>query len=564
MVSSHALKFGAEIRKEQDNNNLLGGARPDYSFSGLWNLANSTPIFESINTDPTTGLPADAQRYFRSGDYALFEQDDWKARPNLVLNLGLRWEYYAPLRERRGHLSNLIFPGPGNLKDARVVVVDELFRPDRTNFAPRFGFAYSPSRLSSKLVVRGGFGVFYNRIPAVLFTNTHNNPPFFAKNSICCASVGNPFFGGQILYALGANSSPTSYPVSPALALGIDPATGTPRGRSVEIWGAQPNMENAYVYEYSFGFEYSLPYNFVAALGYQGSAGHKLIRIANQKFLYPNRPRSDDPNSVAFSDVFFPQPDTNSNFNALTGRLTHRFAKGFQAEARYRYSKSIDQLSYEGPCACDNQTYPQDDRTERGPSDYDATQYFNLSGLWDLPMFLHRNDLVAKLLGGWRVSGILTAHAGFPWTPVSGVSVSTPGGPSLAPTRPLAYFGGALADHSNDAFIRPGGDFPGGGAKYFDFTHSGPPGIGRNSFRGPHYFSSDLSLAKEIRLSEYAHLGEAAKLDVRANFFNAFNKLNLEPFGFNTNGTHVDRALFGQANKGLAGRVIEFQARLSF
>ncbi len=108
---NHALKFGGEIRKEQDNNNLLGGARPEYSFFTLFGLANDAPILEVINTDPQTGAAADAQRYFRTGTYALFAQDDWKIRPNLTINLGLRWEYFTPISEKQGRLSNFIL-GP--------------------------------------------------------------------------------------------------------------------------------------------------------------------------------------------------------------------------------------------------------------------------------------------------------------------------------------------------------------------------------------------------------------------------------------------------------------------
>ena len=125
-----------------------------------------------------------------------------------------------------------------------------------------------------------------------------------------------------------------------------------------------------------------------------------------------------------------------------------------------------------------------------------------------------------------------------------------------------------MTGHENEAFTRPGGDFPGGGTKYFvsnpDFAHPLPPAIGRNSFRGPRYWGNDLSLAKAFGLSDLKYLGEAAKVEVRANFFNAFNQLNLQPFLFDTNATHFDRGTFGQADAGLAGRVIEFQARLSF
>ncbi|MGH7489251.1 MAG: TonB-dependent receptor domain-containing protein, partial [bacterium] len=113
VMGNHGLKFGVEIRREQDNNNLEGGARPDYVFNGLFDLANSAPVFESIDANPLTGAPANSQRYFRSPYYGLFVQDDWKVRPNLTLNLGLRWEYFSPPSDKNGELSNLIFGSDG-------------------------------------------------------------------------------------------------------------------------------------------------------------------------------------------------------------------------------------------------------------------------------------------------------------------------------------------------------------------------------------------------------------------------------------------------------------------
>jgi hypothetical protein len=202
------LKFGAVISKEQNNNNLSGQARPDYSFSGLFNLANDTPIFEGIDANPLTGGPANAQRYIRTNNYSFFVQDDWKVRPNLTINLGLRYEYFTPLTEKEDRLSNLVF-GSNGLSNSKVVLVNQLYQPDKNNFAPRVGFAYSPKyfgeKVSTNLVVRGGFGISYNRIPQVLFANAAANPPTFASFGLCCGttptSFSSPFAGGQILYA---------------------------------------------------------------------------------------------------------------------------------------------------------------------------------------------------------------------------------------------------------------------------------------------------------------------------------------------------------------------------
>jgi len=583
-VGNHGLKFGVELRRELNNGGLTGGGRPVYSFHRLWNLANDTPIFEAINLDPNTGLPTAGAREIRTGDYAGFVQDDWNFRPNLTLNLGLRYEVFQPISLANGQFGNLVFGSQG-LTNARVVPVDRLHNTDKNNFGPQLGFAWSPTsflghetflgrEFRDSFVLRGGFGIGYNRLPNALLINARANPPFFARYNLCCGGSGGPgedwatpFANGQIVYALGSDTSPFSYPVHPALAQGIDPATGAPRSGSVEIYGTEPDQPNAYVYRYSLEGQYDLPHNFRATLGYQGSAGHKLVRIVNQNFVYTPNP--------AFFAVYFATPDVNTNYNAMNARLQRRFSRGVQFDAIYRWSKSIDSVSYDAPTHLTNQTFPPDNRTERGPSDYDVKHSFVFSGLWDLPIFRRRSDWVGRLLGGWQVYGIVTAHSGFPWTPKLDSSIRLPNGNFFGPIRPVAYFGGALTETSNEAFLRPNGNFPGGGSVYFSTAvrtdaagvpqySLNPPGVGRNSFRGPRYRSVDLSLVKRIGLGSLFGMNESAGLDLRANFFNIFNIQNLKPFLADSDSIFVNRSGFGRATDVLAGRVIEFQARFNF
>ena len=142
--------------------------------------------------------------------------------------------------------------------------------------------------------------------------------------------------------------------------------------------------------------------------------------------------------------------------------------------------------------------------------------------------------------------------------------------PTTCPARPTAYFGGAGTDYSNNAFItgsnfslRSRGPLP--GQNYFSTTGAtiatSLPGVGRNSFRGPRYRDVDLSLIKHIGFDK---LREGAGLEIRANFFNVFNLLNLQPFGFASSSTNILDPNFGRARGGLAGRVIEFQGRFNF
>jgi hypothetical protein len=300
--------------------------------------------------------------------------------------------------------------------------------------------------------------------------------------------------------------------------------------------------------------------------------GHKLTRLVNQNFLQQPNP--------AFFAVYIPTSDVNSNYNALNTRLRRQFSQGFQFDFNYRYSKSIDQLSNEGPGAQTNQTDPAHPQTEHGPSDFDSKHNFSLTSLWDLPFLRTRNDWVGKIAGGWQINGVLSAHTGFPWTPTTCVIQSVPitNANNICPTRPTALLAQPGRDTSNDAFLKPDANFPGmvntgncnasngpvGGLPYFDICHPGAPGIGRNSFRGPNYFGLDLSIMKQFGLPTAKVIGEGAKLELRGNFFNVFNKLNLQPISFNTDQNRIENAKFGQSPGGLAGRVIEFQARFVF
>ena len=581
VMGNQSLRLGGDYRLDLNDNTGTGGARPLFSFVRPWNFANDTPIFEAINAD-ANGVPQANNTPFKSSNVSLFVQDNWKYRPNLTLNLGLRWEYFAPISARNGQLGNLIF-GSNGLADARIVTTDKFTESDWNNFGPQLGFAWSPSRFNDKAVLRGGFGIGYDRLPNALLANARANPPNGARYNICCGGAGaaggedwaTPFAGGQILYALGSDRTPFSYPANPNLGGGFDPATGAPRVGAIEIYGAFPDLPNAYVYRYSLEGQYDLPAKLTATVGYQGSSSHKLTRIVPQHLVQPVT-------NPHFFAVYFAVPDVNANYNALLARLQRRFANGFQFDANYRFSKSIDTYSFESPCACTNQTFPVDNSTERGPSDFDVTHNFVGSALWDVPFMRGRNDWTGKLLGGWQINGILSVHSGFPWTPKLEQGLRGPNGNFFGPIRPVAYSGRQPDTNTNSNFLRSGGIFPGSfipgadcnsgtgcnrdfltvrnGDDYF----SNPPGIGRNVFRGPRYFSTDLSISKRFGLPNFGVLGETPNFDLRLNIFNVFNTLNLSPFRSDSPGVFVNRPTFGEPDGALAGRVVEFQARFSF
>jgi hypothetical protein len=586
----HALKFGIEGDRLQDNSNENGNARPDYVFNGPWNFANGTPIFEGIGVNPLTGGPTnDKPQYFRSTDIGLFIQDDWKLRPNLTINLGLRWEYFGPPTEARDHLENIL-PGPDpstGLMDAIAINPRHMWNTTWRNFGPRLGFAWSPEKFDGKAVVRGGFGIAYDRFDDITFENTRDNPPLVANYSLCCGTgageFGTPFVNGQVLYATGASSSPISYPVNPALITPLNPTTNLPiipAGQGApDVWANPKNMPIPYVYLYSLQVQYALPQNWVATLGYSGSSGHDMLRIKNLIYFYPVQ-------SSQINNVYDYTPDTTSSFNALLAQIQHRFSHGVMFNVSYTYSKSLDDVSAEGPGFTTNQTYPIDLATEHGPSDYDATHYVQAYAVWDLPIYREQKDLRGKLLGGWEVSPVFTFHSGFPWTPVASNVCPVLGSGSLCPLRPLSYDGGADIKYDSNAFLPPvSGIFPNGSASYFTLQTSGTtpdfPGIGRNSFRGPRYSAIDLSVAKSFGLPSMKFVGENSKIELRMNLYNAFNKLNLAPFTFGSASTLISTGqncagsvctpipnpnfgLVSFTNGGLAGRTMQLQARFVF
>jgi hypothetical protein len=622
--NKHAWKFGVEARHQQNNNNEPGAERPQYKFRGLLNFANDACCFaEQVQVSPTGGA-LNGRRYFRDADYAIFAQDDWKVRPNLTLNLGVRWEYFTPLTEANHTLSNYVF-GPQGYIDGFVCAPvapltpcrngNRLYNPDRNNFGPRVGFAWSPGMYASKVVFRGGFGIVFDRNADVVFDNVRQDTPYSALAAPCCffdpTPLPNPPLIGppnnpdgspsNILYTLGANKLATSFPVNPAFSNGVTPqgalcanaacGTTTP----VSLFGALPDEPNPYVYIFSFETQLEPARNLVAKIGYQGSRARKLVRTIDLNRLMPGDTfdHTKDNNQTVgsnlqpcgptnptcladhltgnplFINLYFPLPDVNASYDAAVFSANYRMAHGLQFGANYTWSHAIDTASYELGF---QQTDPSNQALNRGNSDFDIRQNFVLNAVWDLPIFRGRHDFAATVLGGWTISGIMSKHSGFPYTALIGCcDVNTDrNGDGYLPDMPFAYAGGVISNPSKQQFIN--GVFPDPAASFPGATTLPPPaftlGPGcrcRNIFTGPGYTSVDLGLGKEFAIPQVAFFGEGSKLAIRANLYNVFNILNLNPFIPATTPTDITNSgQFGRSSDGLAGRVIEFQARLSF
>ena len=390
--------------------------------------------------------------------------------------------------------------------------------------------------------------------------NGRSNPPLVSSFTLT---------GSNVVYAVPSNVQQfAGWPSNPNAVQSFNTATGLPVGGApVTLTGFPLNLATPLTYRYSFDTESNLGGNWVAKIGYQGSSTRHYTIQNNLNFLYaPLNPR--------IQNLFYFSNDANASYNALLLEVEHRFARTFQVDAQYRWSHTIDDGSndyYIGE-------YPFGLQYLKGSADFDVRHNFKLYGMWSPQMF-KGNGWKGKILGGWQLSGILNLHSGFPWTPLytntSGNVVYPNSGYNNL--RPAAYLGGAGTDYSNDTFRKVKGNFPNGALAYFTvptFPTTGippAPSVGRNILRGPGYFDTDITAQKSFGLPKMPIFGENSRLDIRADIFNIFNRLNLANMGTNGATNNVisfdgttSNPLFGQAQNALAGRIVEFQARFSF
>ncbi len=605
IFGAHTLRIGFEARSEQNNNNLVGGSRPTYTFAGLWNFFNDRPIYEGVSADPATGGPAQVSRHLDDYYFAGFVQHDWKVTPALTLNMGLRYEYFEPIYNKGLQLNYPVLgTTPGReLVDAQLLPHNHLWESDFRAFSPKFGFAFAPAQFHNKMVVRGGFALAYNRLDDVLFDPALEDGPGVFGYGICCGTAlndfgtpnplnaGSPYYGstpfvsnpvtpgpasGAIQYSLGSSKAYNSFAPNPALRTSIG-ANGLPaNGITIEGYGAQLNLPNPYSYLYSMEVQQDLGNQFVMSVGFQGSTGRHYSRLVNQNFISPTSVTTNGVTKGSpFYALYLAHDDSNQYYNGLNVHATKHYKRGLSLEGTYTYSKSEDQVSSgDGADGSANQTDPARNYDELGPSDFDVRHRVVAAVTYDVDYYHGKSELARAALNGWEVNGIFTAHTGFPYTPttyrIGGVPTSATAS-TIGPVRPT-YFHGTTNFSCNNDNYRNGRTLSG------QFGVSSPtgqalPGIGRNSFRGPCYQDIDLGVAKEVRFSRF---GERTLFRFQAQAFNLVNKLNFSPYTFAGQAALLDSSLdasgnyqpgtgtFGRPVSASSGRVIEFNARINF
>jgi len=573
VLGRHTVKFGVDATRLYYLNECVGCGVPNYGFFNIWDFLNDAPHQESSGFDPKTGIPTSQRQDDRENIFALFAQDDFKFRRNLTLNLGLRYSYFGPLYAKGGNML-VALPGAGSAYMTGLTVTKgDAWNPQKNNFGPEIGVAWSPERFKDRLVVRGGYGLNYSQEEIAISANVQANPGLIVFPTFSMATPSSPNPG--IVYATASNVHALSgYPSNPNAIVNFG-SNGLPTSGRVNV-GIFPNrtLPTMRVHHFSLDTQYDFGHNLIATLGYQASISHNL-------YFHEN------PNALPAAQGFQLNPLIgggdywsllgHANYNAMIATLRHRFSHQFMADAQFTWAKSLDTSS--GPYF--EQPYVANVNFNYGRSDYDAGKAFKLYGTWQPVIFHGEKRWLEKLVGGWTISPIFNLHTGFPWTPL----VSVVGGSLYCGTCgygtlfPAANLGGAGTSTSNDAF-RTGANYSKGGTAYFstptytaftgnNFGSANPPapGVGRNSLNGPGYKDVDATLVKAFGLPLIPVLGENAKLEFRVDAYNLFNNLNFKGGGRSFGGSIIDNINavgFGRATQALAGRVVTLGARFNF
>lgn len=508
----HSIKLGGIFQRQEQTRSNIGV--PTHDYGNLADLVANDPTRITV----TFGIAPYLITYWTNG---YFIQDDFKIRPNLVLNLGLRYDYFAVPRERDGRLFNREEPfGLGPLRPP-----DSIYEADRNNLAPRLGFAWTPDR-SGKTVIRSGFGMYYTR------------PPLRNIIELVRNAIDEPFrtpFSRQEARALGLR-----YPVDPAAVLPLVRDPNAPWTGST----INPDFPTPYSMQWILSVQRQLTNTIAIDTSYVGTRGVHLLlnRLVNQVDRVTGlRP------FAGFGEFRHFDTSDSTTYHAWQTSVEKRLSADLLFNIHYTWSRSICyQLG-------DLSTLltPQDVnniRAERGPSAFDITHRFTSDFLYELP-FRRLWDAGSRgkrlLLNGWQLGGIFTAESGSPF------DISTP---SSLPNQRADYVGGPVYIEADNPLVYLNrAAFAAVPVIQASGASARPGTLGRNALRGRGFWNIDLSLAKNLQLSE------RVVLQIRGDMFNAFNHTSFS--GINTT---ITSGSFGLFTSTRGARVVQLNARLTF
>ncbi len=503
-------------------------------------------------------------------------------KPNFSLNFGARWDFSGNPFMNVGRLTNLLLGSGSTFQEkiagTKVIPVDRMFADNRIGYvAPRFGFAWDPTR-TGRMSVRGGYGVFFERWQNKVWSDrTRANPPYLAA---AVASIQVPS-GPQPVYALGiSDNAPFGFPL-PGVQAGLNPGNG-PICCRANVGGVDQSLRYAYAENWFFGVQYSVRRDWVVEADYMGSGGKHLYNVIDRnRFagdLIVNKGTLVRLNPY-FAGVNYSDNSGASIYHGGTVALRKLFSHGINFQTSYTLGKAIDLINSRGS-GSSSVTAPVIDaynvRRQRGLGDNDIQQKLAFNFIVDLPKLANARPLIGRVFGGWSLSSLTVLQGGYPFTVTTN-----------APFRPVwnvascaqqlmpqcAVVGNTGGDYNADGtnFDVPNtpsfgnnksserSDFQRGLFKASDFPAPalGQQGdLGRNTFRGPGYAQVDFSLLKNNKVP---WVGEAGNLQFRAEFYNFLNRVNFNGFD-----TQLTSGTFGKATSTFTPRALQLALRLQF
>jgi hypothetical protein len=541
----HSFRTGGELRLGRDGATLHHWERPNFTFQHILDFVDDEPFSEDRAVDPLTGDPTNAYGKYITNEWSLFFQDNWKVRPNVTLNLGLRYDNYGnPSKDAIPY--NGIILGSGStraeqIRTARVGTVERLYDTDWNNIGPRIGVTWDPTA-TGRFVLRGGFGKTYNRVNNTVFSDERLNPPQFAH------AFGSVQDGTPIVYSLGPD-----FVKNAALGRGLD-ANGGIIGARVALRVVDPDFEVPEYYNWFTGVQYQLPWRFVAELNYNGTAGRKLTRADGPTSEDFNRFSGDlldngvrNRLNPSFASVDLNESTGRSNYHGLSAQLQRRYGNGIAFQAAYTYGVWKDL-----PASAMVVENPDLDYSYAGE---DIRHKLAMNFVAELP-YRPSNKVLHAVLGGWQLNAISIMQSGSPFTVICGLAYPrcdfNADGVNNDRVN-LPPYGTDLGDPSQDEWLS-------GVMSASDFTNPATGQVAdqpRNAFRGPGYRSVDLSLFKNVEIGGFN--GRRSTVQIRLEAFNAFNMVNLfNPVSSTNSGN------FGRVTNARGMRVVQLGAKWQF
>ncbi len=622
----HNWKFGAGFSPYQENLVYDYYTNGEFDFYSLSSSAASGNPYADFLIGGASGYfqGALAPSNIRSKSTYVFGQDEWHTSRNLVLTLGLRYEYNTPKADTEGRTFSVIpgeqsqrfvnaplgmvFPGdPGAPRGTNF--------PDKKNFAPRFGFAWDPTG-KGKTSVRGGIGLFYDILKGEDNLQFNGQPPFVSNAGFYFNTVpvqasplnylSEPFLAGGQTNTFPSQPPPSTYNFAPVLPIN---STGF-------IYLVDPHLRTPYVYQYNLSVQHNLFADTVLETNYVGSSGHRLtsLRDINPMVLGSYNRQLDNSCFECFGQLPEFQNVSHANYNALEASLTRQPKSSKLGTAyftlAYTYGHNLDNASGFAQRNSTVPAYSPDFFYASG--DGDVRQRVSFSGGWDLPFDRIWVTGPKRLTKGWSVYPIVTWRTGFPFDIPAGLGdtldpanpgTSGAGDPYLShaavvspirmldPRRlttiyPTIYgtdtngncqitSGQAITGH----FIFDPNSFsniPLQNNPYYEGTNPCFPqldpvdnpgdrtyGLARNALRGPHLTNVDAALAKTTAITE------RVSLEFRAEYFNVLNHPEFAQPTVLDGATNINGSTFGQITttgsfRGPTPRIGQLAMRITF